>query len=418
VPSPSRHGRRQAARLTLSATCLALIALLAPAGGGGAGPGPRQVDAATVCGSDVALSGIDVSRHQGPIDWPAVAGSGIRFGIARLANGLTRDLTFQTNYAGMRANGITPGGYIFWQPALDPVAQAHVVIRALASVGFDIGDLPPTIDVEVTGRQSPETIAARLRTTVTTIQASIGVTPFIYTSPKWWDETAKGPQFSDLPLWVAHWRSGCPNLPAAWSEWALWQTSSKGAVPGITGPVDLDQTSGPSLPVYTGAPYMPVLPDIEVQGEVPTPVTYSARAVGYRGIRTSAGCDPDSGTLFRVGTTTVTCTAHTAFGSVSSSFEVTVRRPAPPRFEAALPVEISVDAAGPGGTSVTWAPVTAIDSTGARIPVSCKPSTDSVFPVGRSIVICRATDSFGQQLAGSFMVSVGQRDDAGLRRWR
>ena len=394
--------------MSVSAIMLALFALLAPLGAGGLGP--SDANAATICGAGEPIRGIDVSRHQGPIDWTAVAASGVRFGIARIANGTNiTDQYFAANYAGMRANGITPGSYIFWQPGHDPVSQGNIVVAALARVGFDIGDIPPTIDVEVTGDESAETIAARLRVTVTTIQKAIGVTPMIYASPKFWEETLKNPAFSDVPLWIAHWGVGCPYIPSSWGSWSYWQTSSTGAVPGIVGPVDMDQTTGPSLPVYSGGPVIPAVPDIVVHGEVATPVTFDARAVGYRGIGMAPKCNPASGSLFAVGTTTVVCTARTDLGATARSFQVTVRPPTPPRFDGTFPADLAIDAGGPDGSRVTWSPVTARDFNGALIPVRCSPGPDSVFPVGDSLVICRATDSVGQQVADSFTVRVNRR---------
>jgi len=46
--------------------------------------------------------------------------------------------------------------------------------------------------------------------------------------------------FQRYPLWVASWDVPAPTLPAGWTTWALWQFTSTGTVPGITGDVDLD----------------------------------------------------------------------------------------------------------------------------------------------------------------------------------
>ena len=52
------------------------------------------------------------------------------------------------------------------------------------------------------------------------------------------------PALAPFPLWVAHYTHACPNVPAAWSTWTFWQHTDRGAVPGITGPVDLDLFAG------------------------------------------------------------------------------------------------------------------------------------------------------------------------------
>ena len=272
--------------------------------------------------------------------------------------------------------------------------------------------------MEVTGGQSPQVMAERLRVTVNTIEQALGVKPFIYAAPGFWNSALGGADFTDLKLWVAHWGVACPTAPSGWGGWYMWQTTSSGSIPGIPGRVDLNQTAGRSLPVYTGAPLFAPLPDIEAYGSVPTPVTFKARAVGYRGIGMNASCSPGSGSLFPVGETVVTCTARNLFGSETRYFKVTVRPPAAPTFSGPLPGDMTVDATGPAGTSVPWSPITAIDYSGAQIPVTCRPGPNLMLPIGESLVMCRATDSFGQEVAGWFSVTVNDptRGNAELHR--
>ena len=406
---PGRRVRRQARRRIaglLIALMLAPGSLLATAPGVGLGVG--SVSAATVCGEREYEHGIDVSKYQGKVDWPRVRASGVTFGVARIADGITfPDATFQGNYAGMRAAGITPGSYFFFEPAQDPTAQANLVLSALATAGFAPGDLPPVIDVEVTGGQTPATIATRLRTMVTAVANGTGAMPMIYTSPGFWNRAVRSAEFGDLPLWVAHWNVACPNTPNGWSSWALWQYSSSGFVPGVQGDVDLDQTAGSTLPVYTGAPIFPLLPDRTVLALGPTSVSFTARAVGYLGTPAASSCLPASGSTFPIGTTTVTCTATSSRGATSRSFEVSVQRPAAPEFDASFPVDVVALATGPSGAAVFYGPVVATRFDGGRLATTCLPSSRDMFPVGRTVVECRATDAFGQTATWSFAVSVG-----------
>ena len=58
--------------------------------------------------------GIDVSKHQGEIDWPKVAASGVRFAILRAGYGNTAtqaDPYFAANYTGAKAAGLKVGAY-------------------------------------------------------------------------------------------------------------------------------------------------------------------------------------------------------------------------------------------------------------------------------------------------------------------
>ena len=50
---------------------------------------------------------------------------------------------------------------------------------------------------------------------------------------------AEHPKLARSPLWLAHWTTGAPTVPAPWSSWTLWQTGA-GRLPGIHGLVDLD----------------------------------------------------------------------------------------------------------------------------------------------------------------------------------
>ena len=405
--SPTFPGRRRVHLAPALAMAFALSTLSgAPPSGG---LGVSAAAAAGVCGDANYAQGIDVSKYQGEIDWPAVAASGVDFGMARIADGLTfPDATFQRNYAGMRANGITPGSYYFFEPRQDAVAQANAIVAALTTAGFGIGDLPPAIDVEVAGGQPPATVAAKVRTAVTRIQDALGVTPFIYASGVW-NRIVASSEFGDVPLWVAHWLVACPNLPAGWSEWSLWQYASIGYVPGISGPVDLNQTARTSLPAYTGAPVFPGLADVFMYALGPTVMAYKARAAGPRGTPIVPSCSPATGTTFPLGTSTVACTATNEHGTSTRSFRLTVQLAAAPSFDASFPFDISAIAIGPEGAPVTWPPTSAVDYAGARLPAACAPASGTQFPVGRTDVTCSSMDSFGQTVGRSFAVSVGYR---------
>lgn len=59
--------------------------------------------------------GIDVSKHQGKIDWHKVKLSGVTFAILRAGYGRSttqKDPTFDQNYEGCKANGINVGAYM------------------------------------------------------------------------------------------------------------------------------------------------------------------------------------------------------------------------------------------------------------------------------------------------------------------
>ncbi|MER5548498.1 GH25 family lysozyme [Streptomyces sp. NPDC002589] len=242
------------------------------------GSAPASADA-RVCPPANSLLGVDVSQFQGSIDWTQVANAGYSFAYARIGDGLFSDQTFQTNFTGIKAAGMKAGGYLHFEPAEDPHAQAHAVITALSQAGFAPGDLIPALDVETTGGVSPSVVVANLHAAVNDIQAALGVPPAIYTTPFFWHQLGTPPFGSD-PLWIAQLGVDCPTAPTPWTTWSLWQYSSQGSVPGIPGPTDLDRAFGTTLPIYD--------PLITATG---TPV--SAQLNGNFSGQTASFTDPD-----------------------------------------------------------------------------------------------------------------------------
>jgi len=117
-------------------------------------------------------------------------------------------------------------------------------------------------------------------------------------------------------------------------------------------------------------------------------------------------CTPASGSTFRVGTTTVRCTATDRAGNTgSAAFRVTVRTTdtAPPALS--LPSALTRAATSPSGAPVTYT-ATARDAVDGSIAPTCTPASGSVFSVGTTPVWCLARDSSGNVARGSFRVTV------------
>lgn len=208
--------------------------------------------------------GIDVSRFQGTIDWPTVAGSGIRFAFVQAARGNGTDCTvrpehcgadpfYAINYANAKAAGIRVGPYhrAFATGATRAEARADAISEAdvfLATVvTLTPGDLLPALDVETpfTGL-TPKRLSTWIRVWVKRVRARLGVKPLIYTNATSWRATGDTREFAKAryPLWVAQWGVSKPSVPAGnWADrgYSVWQYTSSGSVPGIIGRVDLDR---------------------------------------------------------------------------------------------------------------------------------------------------------------------------------
>jgi lysozyme len=198
------------------------------------------------CPKREGVRGVDVSYYQGRVDWPAARAHGIAFAFARVADGRdVRDPAFAANWAGMKAAGVIRGAYHFFRPAQDPLAQAAAFLREVeARGGLLRGDLPPALDLEVSDGVPPAVVRARAKAWLARVEAALGRTPIVYTSPGFWEDLGADAAFGRYTLWLAHWETPCPALPGVWSRFRFWQDATDRAVPGIAAPVDTDWFDG------------------------------------------------------------------------------------------------------------------------------------------------------------------------------
>jgi lysozyme len=186
--------------------------------------------------------GIDVSRYQGNIDWQRVKSAGISFVFVKATQGETYvDPMFKANIYGAKAAGLFVGAYHFLKASTAgaAVAEADNFIRAVISVGgFSMLDFPPVVDVEDSAN-TPEAARAWIQR----MESVAGVKPIVYTYPSFIDFKL-GDSLSDCPLWYADYSHYQPEDRGGWTEWTFLQYSEHGYVPGIDGPVDLDEFNG------------------------------------------------------------------------------------------------------------------------------------------------------------------------------
>lgn len=195
----------------------------------------------TVCGS-TTVNGMDVSHYDGAIDWPTAHASGIDFAFVKATESTDFvDPTFATNWAGMKAAGVVRGAYHFFHADVDPVAQANYVMMTVGPL--EPGDLPIVLDLETTNGQSESTVLANATTFLATVSKGTGRNAIVYVSPSFLSDYST---LSPYLLWIANWGVSCPDVPAPWSTYTFWQSSSTGTVSGVSGgsAVDLDSFNG------------------------------------------------------------------------------------------------------------------------------------------------------------------------------
>lgn len=190
------------------------------------------------------LRGIDLSRHNGPVDFQQVASAGIDFVYLKASEGQSYvDPMFHENFNNARQNGLPIGVYHFFRFDCDGYQQACNLLSVLDTLQ---SDLPLAVDVEEWKNPSgisTEIAAQRIVDMVESLR-SAGHPVIIYTNKKGYRRFFRpgAPAADCAPLWICSFKS--PPLPER--EWVLWQHSHVGSVPGIYGKVDLNTFNGDS----------------------------------------------------------------------------------------------------------------------------------------------------------------------------
>ena len=188
--------------------------------------------------------GIDISHHQGKIDWNRVATasagseSPVRFVIMKATEGGSfTDSSYAQNILEARKAGFVCGVYHFFDPGTSPGKQAQHYIN---TVHLEKGDFVPVVDVERTGR-STEDLQRELLELLGLLESHYGVKPIIYSSAKFRKRHLNTPAFDNYPFWVAHYYVVRPETA---KQWYLWQFTDHASVPGISEYTDFNVFRG------------------------------------------------------------------------------------------------------------------------------------------------------------------------------
>lgn len=183
------------------------------------------------------VRGIDVSHHNGVIDWKAVAGQDFRFAYIKATEGTTfTDPRFRTNCRQARQAGLEVGAYHFFRKGSDGVRQANHMIATIKKANTT---LPPVIDVEDHKNDNNVNNALavkRLRQMVEQLQHA-GYRPIIYTNRNGYAKYYKS-NFQHIDLWLSSVRE--PEKLHKSYHHTLQQYYQWSTVDGMKGFVDLN----------------------------------------------------------------------------------------------------------------------------------------------------------------------------------
>lgn len=197
------------------------------------------------CTTRKSVPGIDVSHHQGTIDWQQVKASGVEFAIIRLGyrgykdGELYTDEQVAQNLAGARAAGLKIGAYFFSQ-AVDADEAEEEARLALQILGGTSLDLPLVYDWEYvsdsarTAAVDGDTLMDCVRTFCGTVEQA-GFEPMVYFNQDL-AKTKLDLDALEYPFWLAMYSD---DLKFA-HDVRCWQYTDQGSVPGIEGDVDID----------------------------------------------------------------------------------------------------------------------------------------------------------------------------------
>jgi len=199
------------------------------------------------------ILGIDVSHHQGSINWNLVANDGKVFAYCKATEGMTyQDPNFTTYMTNGTAAGVVMGAYHFARPDNNSATQDanNFITHAQNYIGN--GYLPPVLDLEDPNSSThldqiytSSQLTNWVQTWLSTVETQTGVRPIIYTNSNYANFLQSS--VNTYGLWIAK-PGTSPTTPPTnigiWNDWVFKQYSWYGSVNGISGNVDLDVFHG------------------------------------------------------------------------------------------------------------------------------------------------------------------------------
>lgn len=240
------------------------------------------------------LRGIDVSTHQGTVDWDEVAGAGLSFAIIKATQGRSEataglrnftDSKFKRNITEAHRIGLRVGVYHYLtaQTVGEAMEEAKYFLSVIDPYKPLI-DLWAVVDVESKYLPKDKTLLTQIVNTFCSCLVTAELAPMVYTNPDFLKHRLN--DISYWPLWLALWRKKT-NVPTVkdYPAMKLWQWGGE-AIPGISGNVDanfaivgLPEIDAPQPEV--DAPQPPKTTEKKNASKDETPSVWAADAVKW-----------------------------------------------------------------------------------------------------------------------------------------
>ena len=186
-----------------------------------------------------SVKGLDVSNHQGTIDWKKVANTDkYKFVYIKATEGHDYyDDYFVNNWHEARENKLLVGAYHFFSVRSSGKTQAKYFISHVPNVD---DSLPPVLDIEIDISKDPEKIRKEIKDFNDMLENHYGKKPILYITYDTYNAYVKG-HFNDYDIWI---RDVLKPPYLSDRNWLMWQYSNRGHVDGIQGYVDVNVFKG------------------------------------------------------------------------------------------------------------------------------------------------------------------------------
>jgi lysozyme len=182
--------------------------------------------------------GIDVSHHQGQINWKNVRASGIHFAYIKETEGENfKDSMLIQNIDSATVNGIAVGVYHFYSFCKSGLSQA---LNFITSTKHHTTHLPPVVDIENVGnckyKGTIPDLVYQIREYLNMIEREFSCKPVLYTTPDLYN-IFLSKFFDDYPVWIRS-IGRSPSLTDN-KKWLFWQADVR-MIPGVSKNVDIN----------------------------------------------------------------------------------------------------------------------------------------------------------------------------------
>jgi GH25 family lysozyme M1 (1,4-beta-N-acetylmuramidase) len=186
--------------------------------------------------------GVDVSSHQGNVNWSGLWSSGVKWAYVKATEGTYyKNPYFAQQYNGSYNIGMIRGAYHFATPdTATGTAQADYFVNNGGGWSRDGKTLPGALDIEwnpygaACFGKTQSGMVTWIRDFLNRYKARTGRDAVIYTATSWWTQcTGNYSGFGAAnPLWIARYNTTPGTLPAGWAYQTMWQYTSSGPIVG------------------------------------------------------------------------------------------------------------------------------------------------------------------------------------------